>query len=359
MSDLQIALAALGILVIGAVYAFNLWQERKLRRRLESAFGGDRDDVLLKSSGTHDARIEPRLNDGIDEAAPAVATARWQAAPAADSAPDGADRDIEYVATIELKSPVGAGVLHELQSRLSTFGKPARLLGWDAGAATWRVLGRDAETGCTRLQAALLLANRAGPVHAPQLGGFCDAVRAWAVHHEGTVDAGEPADALEAARELDAFCGNVDIAIGLNVVAQPGSAFSGEQVAAAATAAGFVLEADGLFHRQDADGRTLFTMENHETEPFAVDRLEGMQTPGLTLLLDVPRIAEGEAALDEMARTCDALAGALGGFVVDDNRVALQAAGIERIKLQLREIHRTMAAHDIPAGGSRAQRLFA
>jgi hypothetical protein len=39
--------------------------------------------------------------------------------------------------------------------------------------------------------------------------------------------------------------------------------------------------------------------------------------------------------------------------------VALQAAGVERIKAQLREIHDAMAARDIPAGGSRAQRLFA
>ena len=39
--------------------------------------------------------------------------------------------------------------------------------------------------------------------------------------------------------------------------------------------------------------------------------------------------------------------------------VALQAAGVERIKAQLREIHDAMAARDIPAGGQRAQRLFA
>jgi hypothetical protein len=53
------------------------------------------------------------------------------------------------------------------------------------------------------------------------------------------------------------------------------------------------------------------------------------------------------------------LANALGGFLVDDNRVVLQAAGLERIKAQLREIHDAMAARDIPAGGQRAQRLFA
>lgn len=358
MSDLQIALAAIGILVIAAVYAYNLWQERKLRRNLERAFSGDRDDVLLRDSAGNDPRIEPRLNEDDASHAPGAVTSESFAA-ATDVLPDGADALIEYVVDIELQGPVGAAALHELQSQISTFGKPARLLGWDAAAQVWRVLGRDTDAHCVRLQAALQLVNRAGPVHAPQLGGFCDAVSAWAVRNGATVDADKPAAALEAAKTLDALCGNVDIAIGLNVVAQPGSAFTGEQVAAAATEAGFSLEADGVFHWQDADGQTLFTMENHEPVPFAADQLAAMQTPGLTLLLDVPRVTEGEAVLDEMARTGDALAGALGGFVVDDNRVALQAAGIERIKLQLREIHQTMAAHEIPAGGSRAQRLFA
>lgn len=357
MSDLQIALAVLGLLVIGAVYAFNVWQERKLRRNLERAFGEDREDVLLGQSAEDSARIEPRLNDADSPAARAV-TSR-QSVPANDVLPDGADALIEYVADIELQAPVGAAALNELQTLISTFGKPARLLGWDASAQAWRVVARDAGSQSLRLQAALQLVNRAGPVHAPQLGGFSDAVQAWATRHGATLDLDKPAAVLEAAKELDALCGNVDVAIGLNVVAQPGSAFTGEQVAAAAAEAGFSLEPDGVFHWQDTDGRTLFTMENHEPEIFAADRLAVMQTPGLTLLLDVPRIADGERVLDEMARTCSTLAAALGGFVVDDNRVALQAAGIERIKLQLREIQQNMAAHDIPAGGTRALRLFA
>ena len=52
MSDLQIALAVLGVVVIGAVYAYNVWQERKLRQRLERAFEGQRDDVLLKPAAS-------------------------------------------------------------------------------------------------------------------------------------------------------------------------------------------------------------------------------------------------------------------------------------------------------------------
>lgn len=351
MSDLQIALAAIGLLVVGGVYAFNLWQERKLRQRLEQAFAGEHDDVLLKTAvGPTVARVEPRLGDEPASAADAVPVS---------TAAQGADPLIEFAVDIEVSEPVGDGALRELLSQLATFGKPARLLGWDDSGGTWRVLDRGAHADCRKLQAALQLVNRAGPVHAPQLNGFCDAVRAWAGRHDARVQIADTAAALHAARELDAFCGEMDVAIGLNVVAQAGAAFPGAQIAAAALAAGFSLEADGLFHWRDASGQTLFTMENHEPEPFSAERLSVMQTPGLTLLLDVPRVANGAAALEQMVHAGVAIAEVLGGFVVDDNRVPLQDAGVARIQTQLQGICAAMAERQIPAGSPRAQRLFA
>lgn len=365
MSDLQIALAVFGVVVIGGVYAYNLWQERKLRQRLERAFEGQRDDVLLSkpaampASSVADAapRIEPRLGEGASTAG--AATAKHAAASSLPVTADGADSLIEFAADIESDRPVAESALHELQSQIATFGKPARVLGWDDASGAWLSLGRDAHGGFNRLQVAIQLANRSGPVHAPQLNGFCDAVHSWAERHAAKAGIPDVDAGLKAAQELDALCGDMDVAIGLNVVAQPGDAFSGDQVAAAASDAGFSLESNGVFQWRDAEGKTLFTMENHDNEPFVADRLEAMQTSGLTLLLDVPKVVDAGAALAEMARVGGLLAHALGGFLVDDNRVALQAAGVERIKAQLQEIHGTMAARDIPAGGQRAQRLFA
>lgn len=362
MSDLQIALAVFGVVVIGGVYAYNVWQERKLRQRLERAFEGQRDDVLLKPSAaaaTEDMpRVEPRLGDAGGAAAASSTIRQTNAASVAVTA-EGADGLIEFAADLEAPQAIEASALHELQSQIATFGKPARVLGWDHDAGTWLSLGREAHGGFSRLQAAIQLASRSGAIHAPQLNGFCDAVTAWAERHGVAATVPDPATGLKAAQELDALCGEMDVAIGLNVVAQPGSAFSGEQVAGAAADAGFSLESDGVFYWRDADGNTLFTMENQEPEPFASDRLEAMQTPGLTLLLDVPRVSDAGAALDEMARVGALAAEALGGFLVDDNRIALQPAGVARIKSQLRDIHEAMAARGIPAGGSRAQRLFA
>lgn len=350
MSDLQIALAAIGLLVVGGVYAFNLWQERRLRQRLERAFeGSSGEDVLLREVAEPVLpRIEPRLG-GAQDPEPAAVQA------------DAADADplIDFSADIELTDKLGDAALRELQSQLTIFGKPARILGWDEEGGVWHVLDRGVHGDCRRLKVVLQLVSRSGPVHGPQLNGFCDSLRAWAGRYGAQIGTDDTATALQAARELDAFCGEIDIAIGLNVVAQAGTAFPGEQVAAAAAAAGFELDADGLFHWRDAQGQTLFTLENHEPEPFSVDRLPAMQTPGLTLLLDVPRVADGLAVLDRMVRTGTMIAEALGGFVVDDNRVPLQEAGVARIKAQLQEIYSMMAERQVPVGSQRAQRLFA
>ena len=358
MSDLQIALATIGALVVAAIYIHNIWQERKLQQRLERAFEGERNDVLLDAPAEAEARIEPRLVAGDDDGADAEESGGGNAADSRGLEQDGADAVIEFIADIELAAPAGETALRELLSRISVSGKPARLLGWDA-ANGWRVIGRDGQGGYRRLQAALQLVNRSGPLHAPQINGFSDALRAWAALHGAEVVMDEPASAVAAAQALDKVCGEVDVAIGLNIIAQSGGAFPGEQVAAVAAAAGFRLEPDGLFHRGDAGGHTLFTMENHEPEGFSAERLATMQTPGLTLLLDVPRIAGGEAAFDRMVQAARELAEGLGGFVVDDNRVPLQDEGIARIRTQLQGIHAAMAAHGIPAGGERAQRLFA
>lgn len=356
MSDLQIALAILGAVVIAAVYAYNAWQERKLRRRLEQAFEGQHEDVLLKRGGDSAApapRIEPRI--GGESAA---VTTRMPAA-GSELLPDGADGVIECVAAIECRQAPGEAALRELQQAIAVFGKPARLYGEDSAAGGWRVLGRDAKGSHQRLQAGLQLANRSGPLHAPQLNGFCDALRAWCARHDAVLELPDTAETLKAAQALDAFCGETDVAIGLNIVAQPGGAFSGGEVCEAAGPEGLALEPDGVFHRCDAAGDTLFTLENQQPQPFVAGAIESLQTPGLTLLLDLPRVADAEAVLDEMAASGSRIAATLGGMLVDDNRVPLQAAGLARIKAQLREIQAAMAARDIPAGSARARRLFA
>ena len=356
MTDLQIALALLGAAVIAAVFAHNAWQERRLRRRLEQAFEGQRGDILQQRGAQPPLpapRVEPSIGIG-----PAAVTARIPAA-GGELLPDGAEAVIECFATIECRQAPGEAALRELHQAIAVFGKPARLLGEDAAAGGWRVLGREARGGHQRLQATLQLANRSGALHAPQLNGFCDALRGWCARNGAEVRLPETAQTLKAALSLDSFCAETDVVIGLSIMAQPGGAFSGGEVRVAAEAEGFRLETDGVFYRSDAVGDTLFTLENQQARPFLADAVDTLQTTGLTLLLDLPRVADAETLLEQMAACGGRLAQALGGKLVDDNRVPLQAESLARIKAQLRAIQTAMAAREIPAGSARARRLFA
>ena len=60
-----------------------------------------------------------------------------------------------------------------------------------------------------------------------------------------------------------------------------------------------------------------------------------------------------------MVHIARVFADALGGVMVDDNRVPLTETGIRKIKQQLSLIQSVMRARDIPAGGKVAMRLFA
>jgi FtsZ-interacting cell division protein ZipA len=172
------------------------------------------------------------------------------------------------------------------------------------------------------------------------------------------VECPDPQEALKQARDLDAFCAGVDVAVGVNVVAEGGGMFPGSRIRELAQNAGFRLEPDGVFHYVDAHHRTLFTLDNHEPAPFLPERIKSLSTKGLTLLLDVPLAAAGSDALDRMIGIANEFAVALDGHLVDDNRAPLTDAGVARIREQVRSIHATMEARGIPAGSPRALRLF-
>ena len=83
-----------------------------------------------------------------------------------------------------------------------------------------------------------------------------------------------------------------------------------------------------------------------------------ISTSGVTLLLDVPRVADPQRALSLMLESAAALAQALGGSVVDDNRKPLTDVSLQAIQHQLRSIQQKMEARGMTPGSGRALRLF-
>jgi hypothetical protein len=365
VNDLQFSLLVIGATIIGGVYLYNWVQERRVRKRLDRAFANAPDDVLLARGpdAPDGARIEPHLQAAATGTPAARADSGNEvtgaaARPARSSSSIDFDPDLDYVAEIVAGAAIAQPVMEELLSKVAECGRPTRVLGLNADTGAWEELSRSGPTRYARLQLGLQLVNRSGSVDAAQLSMFCDAARTCAGKAQGRAACPDLQVALRTARDLDAFCSGVDVAIGVNVVANNDAMFSGTRIRELAESAGFKLEPDGVFHYRDGRRRTLFILDNHEPAPFLPEQIKKLTTRGITLMLDVPRVADGPAVLDRMIDIGRELAGALGGTLVDDNRAALSEAGIDRIREQLRSIHAALAARGIAAGGERASRLF-
>lgn len=375
MSDLQISLLIIGAVVVGAVYLFNHLQERKLRHKLERAFASEHDDVLLEAPPPPAAggRIEPQLprtgtvsdvstGENSTNALHAVGAEAANPGPETGSAVlpavPGFDQAVDCVAQIDAGAPIPDAIIGELLNRLSAIGKPVRSAGFNAEAGHWEHLDGAGSGRYTTLRLAMQLANRGGMVQAAQLVAFCDLIRDRAGKAAGVATLPDIESTLEFARKLDDFCADVDVAIGVNIIANKGAFFSGTRIRGLAEAAGFKLGSEGVFHYRNDQRQTLFTLDNHEPAPFIPEQIKSLSTTGITLLLDVPRVAGGQQVLDLMLDLGRGLEQGLGGRLVDDNRVALNASGVAKIRQQLGAIQAKMDAHGISAGSERALRLF-
>lgn len=367
MSDLQISLVAIGALVVVGVFLYNWLQERRFRRRVSDAFGERADDVLLDEESTGRPlaeRHEPQLDSGPGIYAHGASPGEGgsgTAVPARErdiSVDADLDPALDCIAEVRADRAIPETVIGELMSKVAACGKPVRAAGFNPEAGNWETLDRGIGARYTCLKIGLQMVNRSGPVTAAQLAMFSDAIGHAAEKMDAEATVPDVPALLQGARDLDAFCATVDVAIGVNIIATEGNVFSGTKIRALAEAAGFKLEPDGVFHFRDEQRRTMFTLDNHEPAPFLPEQIKTLATGGITILLDVPRVSDGLDVLDDMVEIARSLASALGGRLVDDNRVELSDAGIARIGQQLSVIRGTMERRGIAAGSPRALRLF-
>jgi FtsZ-interacting cell division protein ZipA len=358
MSDLQISLLAAGAVVVAGVYLFNVWQERQFRRRSEQAFARKHEDVLLQGAATQEKAAAERVEPKLEVTAPS-ATPAGPRVPVKAHTPLAIDPVIDYVIEVTLPDAADGAELHTELIALSVgWGKPVLVAAYAAAGGEWQPAGIDGGGRSSQLRFALQLSNRAGCVEQNQLTAFRDAVRDWCERNRGSAQCPDVAEAHAMAVQIDRFCADVDIAIGINVVTRGGSPFSGTKIRALAESSGLRLEPDGVFYLRGDYGDMRFTLDNHEPMPFVPEQMKTLSTGGITFLLDVPRVADALRAFDTMLGMARSFAAALDGILVDDKRSALSDSAIATIRQQLEAILAKMEAGHIEAGGARALRLF-
>src|SRR6266446_1140307 len=144
MSELQIGLLMLGVLVVAGVVAFNWHQERQFRRRAEQTFAGGHDDILFQrpavSAATapppdaHDqVRIEPRM-DAAGEDRPGGGL------PSSSGLPRP---EIDYIVEIRAGEIIPVEQLAQLRRTLAMLGRIINFSGFDIRSKSWQPLALD------------------------------------------------------------------------------------------------------------------------------------------------------------------------------------------------------------------------
>lgn len=298
MSELQIWLLVLGAAVVAAVVLFNWLQERRFRRQAEAAFQAPSVDPLTPSAALPretPGRVEPVLREPVfdvvaaphmpetvephlqldTEQAAGTAPPRVMApvappptVPAAALAPAPYDELIEYRVRLG-GDAVLANVFADAFNSSRALGKAVRWIGLPVGATQWEELQPWRDVHYQQVVVTMQLADRNGAAEPGQLSSLCDLLQKTAQAHGLRIACDDTAEAFERAQAVDHFCVDVDVLIGLNVMARGEGAVNLARIVGEAVGNGMVLGADGVFQLIDSRGEPLYTLCNHDAEPFS------------------------------------------------------------------------------------------
>ncbi|HWZ74331.1 MAG TPA: cell division protein ZipA C-terminal FtsZ-binding domain-containing protein [Casimicrobiaceae bacterium] len=377
MNSLFVGLIAAGVVLVAGVLIYNWLQERRVRRRIDAAFR--KSDGTAQGVTRGPGRIEPKLN--ADDSASSQSVAIETAPEDDESLPDvpdeipgeslpqvvpatkaerlglAPDPDIECVASLQ---PTRAASTAALGSALSAdMAKPVRWLGRRGVGAPWQLIDATTQGPWHEIAACLLLANRAGSVSRADVESFERLVSEVAAALGAPSARVEPAAEADRAEALDRFCADLDVQIGLTILKSELGQIAGTRLRGVAEASGFRINPAGHFeHTQEETGAPLYTLQNYKQEPFSIESLRRMTTPGVVFVLDVPRVADPVRVFDQMRMAAKRMTQTLEGVLVDDNRRPITDTSLAAIRAQVQVTATALREAHIDPGGPRALRLF-
>ena len=387
MTDLQITLFGAGGVFIVGVFSYNKWQEYKAKKSVERAFSSDHDDVLMREGDApvSDAqepvlRQEPRFDAapaakaepsfGAPPAAPVSDApvhaepsledipAETVAAPAAEpvqevsaaseQATSLVDPLIDCLLPLSLEAPVrGDKILPVLQTLRLVGNKPVHFIGLHVNG-DWEPITHGGVY--TKMQGGVQLASRSTALNELEYSELVTRLRGVADEIGAEPEVPDMMEVMAEARNLHRFVAGHDAQLGVNLHTN-GAPWAISTLLFALEKQGFDVRPDGRFVMPDGDGSYLFSLSTNVT-------LAEETTSRLTLLLDVPCVAPARDGFGAMVACAKALVGRLDATIVDDYNQALSDAALAEIAGQVQEFYQEMDAADIPAGSTRALRLF-
>jgi hypothetical protein len=342
LSDLQFALAVIGLLILLLVAIMN-FKYARARRKAISEFSAE--DSLGR---------EPSFDQGFADAKERAEPSFGEITPPLASTPKSFSIDprIDCVITLRFDESIsGAEILEEINVWNDA---PTNLtacwmcegLNADVDAAEdWEALRPEASY--SELQLAIQLASRRGPIGVLELSDFCSRAQALAETLGSQIDMPSVNAMLESAKELDVMAAESDIQLSINVLLDepsPGANFD-----ALMRKRGFRLSRNGRAYEFFSNGILIFT--SAEIDP-------NSPVKQATLLLEVPLVSHDERAFERMLGEGIEIAQLAHGRLVDDNGINLTEAAVISIRQHLDILYANLEKGGVPAGSSTAIRLF-
>jgi hypothetical protein len=405
-------IAAGGVFVVGVI-SYNKWQEYKARKSVERAFASDHDDVLMKSGAAPNAPLEPELDvrqepvldanvdapfaelAGADALAEPVVREPGMTSPvepsgvavggAASGAPvSGAGAGMAAAASLEplaglpgakpdtppaqlaenLVDPLidcliplniegalrGDKILPALLKLRRVGNKPVHFVGL-AVNGDWEPIVHGGVY--TKLQAGVQLATRSTALNELEYSEMVTRLRAVADEIQAEPEVPDMIEVMSEAKNLHRFVAGHDAQLGVNL-ASKGAPWAMSTLIGALENQGFDVRPDGRFampDKEEGGSGVLFTLSTNVN-------LGADTTSRLTLLLDVPCVAPARDGFGKMVACAKSLELRLDAAIVDDFDQPLSDEALGEIAGQVGEFYQEMEAADIPAGSTRALRLF-
>jgi FtsZ-interacting cell division protein ZipA len=340
MSDLQIGLILLGVVLILIVVIFNWWQDRRIRQRMQEHFPErDQDPLMGGSTQGPPVRREPGfgLRDPIQE-------------PAADD-PAEVDPATEVVIDIAFAQPVDSAALQAaIQSLHKVGSKPVRIFAEREGGGH-RARLRPDETYAS-MQLAVLLANRNGPLTDIEWSQLWTAAQSLAERFDGVIEAPEQGPVMNRAKALDELCAGLDAQVGLALRLE--GTLPVAEVTRVLKEVGFLPYGHQLAWMADT-GTPRFTalydgVPVQDVQSAGVDRVD--------LLLDLPNSPADGQAFSRMASVGRDLARRLQAVLLDDQGRPVSDGTDNAIDKQLLGLYGRLQEAGFEAGAERTVRVF-
>ena len=345
LSDLQLALAVIGLLILIAVAILNI-QYARVRRKAKEINEYSLDDRLGKepsfSQGFADGytgRTEPSFGEvqsttisapekfAIDPRIDCVITLRF------DEAISGAEILAEINAWTDLETQSTARWMCEgLSANLDV-------------AEDWEEI--HPKSTYSDLQLAIQLASRKGAIGVLELSDFCSRAQALAETLGSQIDMPSVSTMLDSAKELDVMAAESDIQLSINILFDESCPWGNFD--ALMRQSGFKLARNGRQYEYQSKGLVLF---------YSTDLDPNKSVTQLTLLLEVPLVPQDERAFERMLAESIEIAQAAHGRLVDDNGINLSESAVISIRQYLDILYANLEKSGVPAGSSTASRLF-